>query len=649
MMKYLRKVTGSLLIPALVVTMWWSAGKSQDEVSRSIGRSASAVTKSGAVKSADMPAEEKLLRDVYARLMRYQSAAIDEESSRTGKAARVDDYLTYDLRVIHSGPTSEIVGRSLPELATSGKDGAVRIRRVALGDNEGAHAYYEAAWTKASAESYPEGALSKLPGFELDRYTRYRVKLHFQGRDFAYQALLLHDSEKQASGRPARVRIVDYVTSDMNDVYGDESPRVKAPWKKYVRTSLYQAVLRTIKDARSSGAPLLPISAPIGYLPGDDVSPNDQDARTMALNTTCLVNIQEIRYQDGSNFVAISGTLYILKGTAVTFKAIPEPPATTFSSGQPTWSGTSGATGSGETVAVTFNTVSTSTSDFKTVIATAGNTLTVDVIVYELTPKTTPQDNFANRSVTDYGLEEIIDLDFTTSPSITAAQAGGLSWYKKSGVGTVTATSGDVGTGTYDADDAVGTPKLALKVVNGPSKDQERTLDRNIIAPNDAEMTQQAGTGIRHEMSYIHVGFRGSIRLRPATVSFINLTFREGTVAAVASGCWASENGRMHPVTGSPVSIGGCNSTNGCLVNGTDTIECAAIGPYGFHPTYCTGDFVWDIPWEYSTDNGTHWTSFTTATHHQWAGTGVNLGRANIGKKGAGPFSRHATDPTSNY
>ena len=31
MMKNLRKVTGSLLVPALVVTMWWSAGKSQDE------------------------------------------------------------------------------------------------------------------------------------------------------------------------------------------------------------------------------------------------------------------------------------------------------------------------------------------------------------------------------------------------------------------------------------------------------------------------------------------------------------------------------------------------------------------------------------------------------------------------------------------
>jgi hypothetical protein len=189
-------------------------------------------------------------------------------------------------------------------------------------------------------------------------------------------------------------------------------------------------------------------------------------------------------------------------------------------------------------------------------------------------------------------------------------------------------------------------------VAGGPSAGQERTVDRNIVAPNDATMTQASGTGIRHEQNYIHVGFKGTIHLLPKNVSFANLTFREGTVNAVASGCWSFENGRAHPVTGGPVSISGCNTSTGCVVNGTDTIECAPIGPYPSPPptpAYCSGNFEWDIPWQYSTDNGTNWVSFTVAVHHHWADPAPNLGWAHIEKKGAGPFTKHATDPTTQY
>lgn len=368
-----------------------------------------------------------------------------------------------------------------------------------------------------------------------------------------------------------------------------------------------------------------------------------------------VVGVQKIQYKGPNNtdFADATGTLYVLKDTQVTFKAVPNPVTATFPSGQLTWSGTSGATGTGATVSVTFGTVSSSTTNFKTVVATSGNSsVTVNVVVYELTGTLTPQHNFSDRSVTDYGLKEIIDLAFTASPSVTVAQAGGLTWSKKSGVGTVTPASGDVGTGTYDAEGTVGTVKLALKIVDGPSKNQELTVDRNVIAPNDATMTQTSGTGIRHQLNYIHVGFKGTIRLRPTNVSFANIHFREGSVLAVASGCWAFENGANHPPTSGPVTIGSCNNAAGCLVNGTDTIECAAIGPYPAPPptpSYCSGDFSWAIPWQYSTNNGMNWTTFTTATHHHWADTGVNLGRARIEKKGAGPFSKHATDATSNY
>lgn len=69
--------------------------------------------------------------------------------------------------------------------------------------------------------------------------------------------------------------------------------------------------------------------------------------------------------------------LYVLKGASVTFKAVPNPPTAAWPAGRPVWSGTSGATGSGPTVTVAFNTTSSSTTDFKTVVATSGNAVQV--------------------------------------------------------------------------------------------------------------------------------------------------------------------------------------------------------------------------------------------------------------------------------
>jgi hypothetical protein len=58
---------------------------------------------------------------------------------------------------------------------------------------------------------------------------------------------------------------------------------------------------------------------------------------------------------------------------------------------------------------VTFSTVSSGTSNFKTVVATAGNSsMTVNVVVYNLEKVVTPVDNFEGRSQTTFGLKEVI-------------------------------------------------------------------------------------------------------------------------------------------------------------------------------------------------------------------------------------------------
>lgn len=294
MMNYLRKFTAGLLVTLLAVTLWSATSRSQDE--RSLPANGSSTQADGrnqqapSTKSEEMSAAEKLVRDVYARLMRYQSAAVDELAARGGKPGEPADYLTFQLRRIRSGSPVEIYDRPLAEFVTSGSGDALRLKPVYLSGKKGpAHAYYEAEWdSSAGSGGQPNGFVKEVPRIaDFDRYTAYDVTIQFQGKQTSYRALVLYQAEKEPSARPTRVEILDAVTVDMNTVYRDESPRVRSPWEKYVKSSLYQAVARTIKETKDSGRPLIPADAPIGYLPGDDVSPNDQDAGVMAANAVC--------------------------------------------------------------------------------------------------------------------------------------------------------------------------------------------------------------------------------------------------------------------------------------------------------------------------------------------------------------------------
>jgi hypothetical protein len=94
--------------------------------------------------------------------------------------------------------------------------------------------------------------------------------------------------------------------------------------------------------------------------------------------------VAKIQYQKEGTFVDVSGTVNVLKGDTVTFKAFPSPAGSVFYSFDPVWGGTSGATGTGDTTTVTFNTVSKTTKDYKTVVATVqngGGSKTANVIV----------------------------------------------------------------------------------------------------------------------------------------------------------------------------------------------------------------------------------------------------------------------------
>jgi len=106
------------------------------------------------------------------------------------------------------------------------------------------------------------------------------------------------------------------------------------------------------------------------------------------------VGVMKLQYNEpGNGWIDICGTLYVHVGTAVTFKAIPNPGDAYWPGNKPVWGGSSGASGTGETTSVVFNTLSSSLTDFKTVTATCGtSTVSINVIVYDFEGVFIPED-----------------------------------------------------------------------------------------------------------------------------------------------------------------------------------------------------------------------------------------------------------------
>jgi hypothetical protein len=144
-------------------------------------------------------------------------------------------------------------------------------------------------------------------------------------------------------------------------------------------------------------------------------------------SVTVTAGVDHVQYQSGSGFTDVSGTLYVLKGTSVTFKAIPKPANAPWPAGKPVWGGTAGASGTGDTTSVTFNTISSSTSDFKTVTAESGNTVTVNVIVVDRQPQITG----ISPSTIDPGTTTSVTIDgtnFGANPDVEISGVTGVQY-----------------------------------------------------------------------------------------------------------------------------------------------------------------------------------------------------------------------------
>lgn len=238
--------------------------------------------------------EQKVVRDAYVRLMRYHSAARDEQAATDGVSFKPEDYVIFELRDMHTGPIEEIYDRQAAELITNPDEEVLKVTPHHLQHGNGPkHAYYDMEWSKSLASAQYNEKLTVVEMLrsrgdrlaDVEGYTSYEVTVRLGGKQRTYRAVALHHKQIESSAK-AKAEIVDQITTEMNGVIGNESPRVRSPWAQYIKSSLYLAVARAIRNAERAGRPFIPVDAPIGYLPGDDLDPATE-AGKMGLAVVC--------------------------------------------------------------------------------------------------------------------------------------------------------------------------------------------------------------------------------------------------------------------------------------------------------------------------------------------------------------------------
>jgi len=367
-----------------------------------------------------------------------------------------------------------------------------------------------------------------------------------------------------------------------------------------------------------------------------------------------IVEVDKIQYQNpsSSQWVDISATLYVKWKHTVKFKAVPNPSDASWPTSKPVWGGTSGASGSGSTTQVFFDGLSSSIGDYKTVTASCGNTVTTNVIIYELIAVTTPRDNFIGGSNTRYGVSEHVDLEYDIAPEgLTAIQVGGWQWsVSPADVGEI--KHGDkvsdgvalyVAPLTADVDSVT----LTLTLQSGPCEGAHIDCEKTIIEPDGGACVKRDGSSIWHKHNTFSIGLNSNMYLRPKDVSFKWLEFKEGTCNSQVTG-WFTPRfaGTGHSAWAIWIDVGGGNSNTGCKIL-QDNGDFAELYWYETCCPYSSGTFLWEIPWKYKSKYD--WTGTKTFTEMNQEFTVDSSEKAGVRKDSSGWFYNHHSDPSQSY
>jgi outer membrane protein OmpA-like peptidoglycan-associated protein len=274
----------------------------------------------------------------------------------------------------------------------------------------------------------------------------------------------------------------------------------------------------------------------------------------------------------------------------------------------------------------------------------------------------TPDDDFAGRSHSRFGVDELINLSFTSLPSRPAADFGGLRWSIVSGGGTLFLPNVD-GTAIYRAPDRAATVRFELRVASGPTAGRVVASPIiTIIEPDSVRMRAVAGTspgfmpGGTIPVGRWGAGFLADVFVGPNDVSFLGVTFGEGVIAAVVTppGSFLSPvHGRLHGQN-TFGDAGPGNISTGTPMASQDQVSIRSTGTQliptgtvaGLPTCGIASDLNFAIPWEFSVSGGASGgarQAFAVANSHR---TSNFFCHATTEKGGAGPFCRRIDGTT---
>jgi hypothetical protein len=235
-----------------------------------------------------MKIDEERLRHAYMKLMRYQSAAVDERVAESHHPAAPDDYVTLGVTVLRAGKIGEILGKKLSQFVSPRSDKVLVLTRRSRQEKKSVkHVAYSLGWKALFAKSELEtknndgDKVSDHAGScdaRLKGYVAYTVSVRLAGKQRVYKALALHTGISK-QGAIECLTLLDNVAKGIDGVLREQAPAIRSPWKAYVRSPLYKAIVADVRRSASEPRtshnqppPLRPVPRAIGFLPGDDAA-----------------------------------------------------------------------------------------------------------------------------------------------------------------------------------------------------------------------------------------------------------------------------------------------------------------------------------------------------------------------------------------
>ena len=254
-----------------------------------------------------------------------------------------------------------------------------------------------------------------------------------------------------------------------------------------------------------------------------------------------------------------------------------------------------------------------------------------------------PNDDFAGRSQTSYGVGEQVKLSVTTTPAGYESQVGTLNW-TGSGDGVTSDFGG--GNGRFTAGEVGGSATITLTVTpvtKGTPHGKAYPISRTIVAPSGVTYVQSGG--VIHTHGFATAGFFAWMYITPKDVSFHYIQEQE------EDGVLGDGSGSLQSKDDDPHTGGGYNSVGtGNIVLGSRVAKRDHVNANnGAGPFAEDGDFYWYIPRDYMVgDNGNEHDGYTIVTHHNHQSATDATGNSVTTMTKAGvSVSAKQNDPTS--